>query len=635
MPKICGPVMSGSTHLQSDLASTPLGATLRPQAGCDFLLWAPKAGRVTLHIDSPRKAQCPLQPLANGYHFLRMDQLAGGAKYWFQLEDGPLRPDPASRFQPDGPHGPSQVISPSFAWSDQSWSGLPLAEHVFYELHVGIFTPEGTLDAIVPRLDSLRELGVTAVELMPVAQFPGTRNWGYDGTFPFSVHNSYGGPEALRRLVDQCHRRGMAVVLDVVYNHLGPEGNYLSEFGHYFSDRYRVPWGQAINFDGPHSDHVRRYFIENALAWVSDFHVDALRLDAIHAIYDFSAVPFLAELTAAVHRRARELGRKIHVFPESDCNDARHVEAPEKGGFGMDAQWNDDFHHAVHVLLTEERNGYYEDFHGARCLARSLREGFVFQGEYSAYRRKRHGSPSAQIPPQRLIVFSQNHDQTGNRMLGERMSALADFEALKFAACAMLFSPFLPLLFMGEEYAETAPFQYFVSHTDAALVEAVRDGRREEFSRFGWKGEVPDPQSEETFARCRLHWGLRGSGKHRTMLAFYAELLRLRREIPSLGAAHSSGREVRLEEKSSLLTLHRRADQGSTMTLLHCAAVPARVSCEFPRGDWKKILDSSEARWEGPGSRVPDAFRGGASPPFEMAPRSCALFQNLKAGVAS
>jgi maltooligosyltrehalose trehalohydrolase len=359
---------------------------------------------------------------------------------------------------------------------------------------VGTFTPEGTFEAIIPHLDELRELGITAVELMPVAQFPGTRNWGYDGVYPFAVQNSYGGPEGLKRLVNACHGRGIAVVLDVVYNHLGPEGNYLWDFGPYFTDRYKTPWGSAINFDGPHSDPVRRLFIENALYWVTEFRMDGLRIDAVHGILDFSAYPFLEELASAVHEKAERLNRRVYVIAESDLNDTRVIRSRELGGYGLDAQWNDDFHHALHTLLTEDQTGYYQDFGRLGDLVKAFREGFVCSGQYSSYRRRRHGNSSRDIPAGCFVVFAQNHDQVGNRMRGERLSQLVCRERMKLAAGVVFLSPFIPLLFMGEEYGETAPFPYFISHSDADLVEAVRRGRREEFAAFGWSQEPPDPQ---------------------------------------------------------------------------------------------------------------------------------------------
>jgi maltooligosyltrehalose trehalohydrolase len=334
---------------------------------------------------------------------------------------------------------------------------------------VGAYTKKGTFESIIPHLDELKKLGITAIELMPVAQFPGTRNWGYDGVYPYAVQNSYGGPEGFKRLVNACHGRGLALVLDVVYNHLGPEGNYLWDFGPYFTDRYKALWGFSINFDGPHSDDVRHYFIQNALYWVTEFHVDALRVDAVHAILDFSAEPFLEELASAVHDEAKRLNRRVYLIAESALNDTRVIRSREFGGYGLDAQWNDDFHHALHTVLTGERMGYYRDFGRLQDLAKALLEGFVYSGEYSPYRRRRHGNSSRDIPAHRFVVFSQNHDQVGNRMRGERLSELVCFERTKLAAGVMTLSPFIPLLFMGEEYGETAPFQYFVSHSDPDL----------------------------------------------------------------------------------------------------------------------------------------------------------------------
>jgi maltooligosyltrehalose trehalohydrolase len=405
-----------------------------------------------------------------------------GTRYFYRLDGNTERPDPASKFQPEGVHGPSQVIDPHFVWEELHWSGIPFSHYVLYELHVGTFTAQGTFDAIVPHLDELKDLGITSIEIMPVAQFPGDRNWGYDGVYPGAVQNSYGGPEGLKRLIDACHQRGLAVTLDVVYNHLGPEGNYLCDFGPYFTDRYHTPWGAAINFDGPDSDAVRRFFIENALSWVTEFRLDALRLDAVHGIFDFSALHFLQELAAAVHEQAERLNRRIYVIAESDLNDVRLVSSPELGGYGLDAQWNDDFHHALHTLLTGERTGYYEDFGRIQDLAKAFAEGFVYSGAYSPARRRRHGNTSKDLAADRFVVCAQNHDQVGNRLKGDRLSALVSFEGLKLAAAVVLLSPFIPLLFMGEEYGETAPFPYFVSHSDPDLIEVVRRGRRAEFA---------------------------------------------------------------------------------------------------------------------------------------------------------
>ena len=393
-----------------------------------------------------------------------------------------------------------------------------MADYVIYELHVGTFTPEGTFDAIIPRLASLRELGITAIELMPVAQFPGERNWGYDGVQLYAPQHSYGGPDALKRLVNAAHAEGLAVVQDVVYNHVGPEGNYLAEYGPYFTNVYRTPWGPAVNYDGAHSDEVRRFIIENACYWVREFHMDALRLDAVHGIYDFRAVHLTEALTERVHDLADALDRHVEVIAESDLNDPRLLRPVELGGYAMDAQWSDDFHHAVHVALTGERVGYYEGYakHGAiAAITDALEHRFVFRGQYAPHRRRQHGAPADDVSAEHFVVFIQNHDQVGNRAAGDRLGALVSLDALKLAAALLLLSPYVPLLFMGEEYNEPAPFQYFVSHSDRDLVAAVRKGRHEEFESFGWAGEVPDPQAESTFERSRIHYEPSRAGRAR------------------------------------------------------------------------------------------------------------------------
>ncbi len=375
---------------------------------------------------------------------------------------------------------------------------------IMYELHAGTFIPEGTFDAVIPGLDHLKDLGINATDIMPVAQFPGERNWGYDGVYPFAVQNSYGGPDGLKRIVNECHTKGIAVILDVIYNHLGPEGNYLRDYGPYFTDRYKTPWGQAINFDGPYSNEVRNFFIENALSWLKNYHIEGLRIDAIHGIYDMSAQPFLPELAERVEEFSQQEGRKFYLIAESDLNNSYALRPRDSGGSGLDALWCDDFHHALHTLLTGETDGYYVDFGKIGHLVKSFREGFVYSGQYSAFRKRNHGNSSADIPPDRFVVFSQNHDQTGNRLKGERLSSLVSFESLKLAAGVVLLSPYIPLIFMGEEYGETAPFLFFISHSDPELIKAVRQGRKDEFKTFNWKDEPPDPQDIETFMRSKL-----------------------------------------------------------------------------------------------------------------------------------
>lgn len=607
----------------------PLGATRLAADSCRFLVWAPRAESVDVHIVRPDDRFVPMERLDQGYFCAVVDKVAPDAHYFYRLNGLTERPDPASSLQPLGVHGPSQVVDMDFSWDDSSWRGLPLEDYVIYELHVGTFSPEGTFDAVIPRLEELKRVGITAIELMPVAQFPGARNWGYDGVYPYAAQNSYGGPDGLRRLVNACHRLGLCVVLDVVYNHLGPEGNCLGVYGPYFTDLYATPWGEAINFDGRYSDEVRRYFVENAVRWVSDFHIDALRLDAIHAIVDPSAFPFLEELGCAVHSVAGSLGRQVYVIPESDRNDARFVHTRPEGGYGLDALWNDDFHHALHVLLTGESAGYYEDFHGIEDLVRAYRDGFVYSGRYSAFRMRRHGNSASAVQAKRFVVFSQNHDQIGNRMRGDRLSELTDLEGLKLAAGAVLLSPFLPLLFMGEEYGEVAPFPYFVSHTDLQLVEAVRNGRRDEFARFAWQGELPDPQAEETFLRARLDWKLRQQGRHRVLCEFYTELLHLRRELPALKQLDRRTLEVAPLTGGKALLLRRWHENCEAAAVFQFGSSPAEVMVPLSRGRWRKVLDSAESRWQGSGSTTPESVESQGNLALALNARALRLFVKI------
>jgi maltooligosyltrehalose trehalohydrolase len=535
------------------LGATPLGAD-----GCRFVVWAPNCERVEVCLEAPDGRTVPMARDDRGYFTATVGGVTPGAQYRYRLEGEKLRPDPASRFQPESVHGPSAVVDPAFPWSDEDWRGLPLERFVIYELHVGTYTPEGTFDAIIPHLDGLKALGITAVEIMPVAQFPGARNWGYDGVDLFAAQHSYGGPDGLRRLVDACHQRGLAAILDCVYNHLGPEGNYLWDYGPYFTDRYHTPWGAAVNFDGPYSDDVRRFFITNALQWLDEFHLDALRLDAIDTIRDFSAYPFLRQLADTVHARAAEIGQPKYLIAESDMNDARVLRSDRPYEYAMDAQWSDSFHHALHVALTGERSGYYMDYNGVADLATAYRRSFVYAGQYSMHRRRRHGNDPLPACGAQFVICAQNHDQVGNRATGDRLSGLVPFAGLKLAAGAVLLAPYIPLLFMGEEYGEPAPFQFFTNHGDAALIEAVRKGRREEFASFVWAGEVPDPDDPETFARSRLGHRYRQDGStHAVLREFYRELLRLRRELPALAALDLETLDVAADETTKTLTLHR------------------------------------------------------------------------------
>jgi maltooligosyltrehalose trehalohydrolase len=604
-----------------------LGALPLAEGGTAFRVWAPHAERIDVVLPDRGGDAVRLERRERGYFAGRVESTAAGDRYRFRLDGARELPDPASRFQPDGVHGPSAVVAADFEWRANDWTPPPLAEYVIYELHIGTFTAEGTFDAAADRLEQLRELGITAVELMPLAQFPGARNWGYDGVFPFATQNSYGGPHQLKRFIDRCHELGLAAILDVVYNHLGPEGNHLGAFGPYFTDTYRTPWGDALNFDGPASDEVREYFIRNALQWTIEFRFDALRLDAVHAILDTSAQPFLQQLATRVHDSGRAIGRDIVLIAESDLGDPRMIRGPERGGMGMDGQWLDDFHHALHALLTGERSGYYADFGSTTHFVRCLREGFVYSGQFSEYRQRAHGAPAPDASPAQFVVCSQNHDQIGNRMKGERLSSMLDHEQLKLAAAATLLSPFTPLLYMGEEYGDPSPFPYFVSHSDPELVEAVRAGRREEFEAFAWAGEPPDPQAEETFDSARLCWYLREQRPHRELLEFYRELIAVRRELPPHERVDADSIDVRaLGDGGETVLFVRACARRRAAVLLHFSDRPALMTIASLEGSWQRRLDSADERWGGSGGRRraapaarPDGLR------LELAPHSAVV----------
>ncbi|MGH7875467.1 MAG: malto-oligosyltrehalose trehalohydrolase [Candidatus Binatia bacterium] len=599
---------------------------------CRFKVWAPNSPAVKVHLIANDRL-VPMRETGRGYHEASIDGISPGDLYRYELSSDTRRADPASRFQPEGVHGPSRVIAGNFHWDEKGWSGLPLKDYIIYELkdyiiyelHVGLFTPAGTFDAVISYIEYLVQLGVTAVELMPVAQFPGGSNWGYDGVFPFAVQNSYGGPQGLKRLVNACHQRGLAVILDVVYNHLGPEGNYFNDFGPYFTDRYKTPWGWALNFDGPFSDEVRSYFIQNALYWFKEFHIDSLRLDAVHAILDHSPATFLEELSAAVQRTAASLQRQIFLIAESADNNARLIRPREAGGYGLDAQWNDDFHHCLRTLLTEDRTGYYEDYGEFTQLIKAYRDGFVYSGEFSRFRRRRHGSSSRDIPAERFVVFAQNHDQVGNRMLGDRLSQSASFDDLKLAAGLVILSPYIPLLFMGEEYAETTAFPYFISHSDAELIEAVRRGRQTEFAAFGWQGEIPNPQDGRTFLRAKLNHELRNADHHMVLLKFYRELIALRKRITTLSAPDKNGMEVIGLDSDRVLVVHRWRKDERALFLANLNKGAATITLALPPGHWRKLIDSADETWRAGGSLLGRDLPADDQS-FSLSARSFALF---------
>ena len=567
---------------------------------CEFTVWAPFAGTVFVDIVSAGTMTRAMARLPFGYWQVVVEGAVPGTRYGYRIDALPLLPDPASFYQPEGPHAPSQVVDhAAFLWEDAAAEPVARDKMILYELHTGTFTPEGTFDAIIPRLEYLHELGVTTLELMPVAQFPGERNWGYDGTCLYAVQNSYGGPDGLKRLVNACHQKGMAVILDVVYNHLGPEGNYLESFGPYLTDKYTTPWGKALNFDGPYNYGLRNHIVVNMLYWFEHFHLDGLRLDAVHGIYDLSAKHILEELAEEAEKLFLSSGRKRYLLAESELNDPRIITSRELGGYGLDAQWNDDFHHSVHALLTGERTGYYQDFTEAGALKKAVTEGFVYDGAYSLHRKRFYGRSSKTLPADHMISSIQNHDQTGNRPCGERLSALTDMEGLKAAAGLLLLTPSIPLLFMGEEYGEEAPFLYFIDYGDKELTEAVRQGRKKDFPHGT---ETADPASATTFLTSKLDWEKLTMRKHITMFEYYQHLIRLRKNNPSLTNGSRETIAAETSEADMLLWLRFADVSGQLLLAVNLGRREASFTPELPGYDWHLLLDSAAEKWLGPGT---------------------------------
>lgn len=567
-------------HADSD------GAVVTPKRGAGdgrgFSVWAPAAARaVTLHLGD---AQHPLTPAGQGWWSTEVTAEPGD-RYGYQLDDGPVMPSPRATRLPDGPHGLSQVFDPdAFAWTDDDWPGVPLQGAVLYEMHVGTFTAEGTFDAAIHHLDHLVDLGVDVVEIMPVASFPGRFGWGYDGVATWAVHEPYGGPEGLQRFVDACHSRGLGVCLDVVYNHLGPDGAYLFNYGPYFTDRHHTPWGMALNLDGPNSDPVRDYIVGNVVHWFTDYHLDGLRLDAVHELHDTRAIHILESISTRVHELEEELGRHVWAVAETDRNDPRTVIPVEQGGLGMDGQWADDIHHGLHVALTGERQGYYEDFGKPGALATILASPFYHADTWSSFRGRRHGKPlPAGVDGWRFVAFLQNHDQVGNRRTGDRQAATLSPRRLRCGATLLLTSPFTPMLFMGEEWGASTPWQYFTAHTDEKLAEAVRAGRRAEFGRHGWGPEdVPDPQDPATRDRSVLDWDEVTQGEHRRTLKWYRALIALRRARADLRDPDLAQVVVRHDEASGLVVVERGRHRVAVN--LGTTPVDADLGLESTRG---------------------------------------------------
>ena len=573
----------------------PFGAERLDDGTVRFRLWAPAAHRVDLAVTTPhRPTYLPLNQRDKGWFELTTDAAKPGTHYRFRIDDAQEVPDPASRFQPHDVHGPSEVIDPkAFGWQDDGWKGRPWEEAVIYELHVGAFTPSGTFSSARMRLDYLADLGITAIELMPVADFPGRRNWGYDGVFPFAPDSTYGRPDDLKRFIQSAHEHGIMVLLDVVYNHFGPEGNYLNSYApQFFTGRHRTPWGKAINFDGPESHAVREFFIHNALYWIMEYHLDGLRLDAVHAIMDDSTPHILTELAAAI-RQSVEPDRHIHLILENELNQVRYLQRTEQCKTqSYDAQWNDDIHHALHVLATGEKDGYYSDYSDrpVERLGRCLSEGFAYQGDVSLYRNgQRRGEQTAGLPPTAFVSFLQNHDQVGNRAFGERITTIADRRAVRAAVAILLLAPSPPLLFMGEEFGVQTPFLFFCDF-EPSLAPAVAAGRRNEFARFARFNDpcaregIPDPNAATTFKASKLDWHDLTHSRHQEWLSLYRNLLKLRSQhiVPRLHNACPSA-DYQIHEDRGL-TVHWKFPDASQLTLLANLGASALSGITAPAG---------------------------------------------------
>ncbi|CAM4132916.1 malto-oligosyltrehalose trehalohydrolase [Gillisia limnaea] len=585
-----------------------IGAEYNSKDKTTFTVWAPLKNKVeVIFKDRPSVA---LTKDRLGYWEKEVSGIPEGSYYKFRLDEKEDFPDPASRYQPLGVHSWSSILNQNlFSWNDNSWKGIPLAQMIIYELHIGTFTSEGTFEAVIGKLDHLLDLGINCIEILPISQFPGDRNWGYDGVYPFAAQESYGGPEGLKKMIDACHQKGVAVILDAVYNHMGPEGNYLSQFGPYFTDKYQTPWGAALNFDDKYSDAVRNFFLENARMWLEEFHFDGLRLDAIHEIIDRGAKHLLKELSQEVDELQEKTGKQYVLIAESDLNDTKIINSYEKGGFGLEGQWVDDFHHSLHTVLTGENEGYYEDYGKMEQLAKAFKQAFVYDGQYSRFRKRTVGNSPAGLEFSKFVVSIQNHDQIGNRLLGERLPKLVSFEGLKLAAGVLLTSPFVPMLFMGEEFAEENPFQYFISHGDPDLVKAVQQGRKREFEYFNsqTKGDFSDPQARETFNDSKLNWGFKEEPGKNALFEYYKYLISLKKD----GAFNSFRNEIiktEVKEKKTIQVLSG-ADK-KLIALFNFSNKNEEVLLPEVTKGWELILASADKKWNGTYD-FPSDFKGG------------------------
>ncbi|WP_345157461.1 malto-oligosyltrehalose trehalohydrolase [Pontibacter saemangeumensis] len=610
-----------------------VGSDYQGNGRCRFTVWAPEKEKMVLHIVHPEKREVKMERAEWGYFTVELTDAVPGMRYLYIPDGEGSFPDPASHHQPEGVHGPSEVIDHcTHTWRDTKWRNLPLQDLVLYELHVGTFTPEGTFESVIPKLSELTEIGINALEIMPVAQFPGNRNWGYDGVFPYAVQNSYGGPSGLKKLVDACHAKGIAVYLDVVYNHLGPEGNYFGKFGPYFTDTCSTPWGDAINFDGPHADGVREYYSNNPLYWLEHYHLDGLRLDAIHTIHDSSAVSFWELMQNKIQSFTEQAGKPFYLIAESDLNDPKVVKRPEAGGFGFSAQWLDDFHHSLYVLLDKKGKSRYEDFGKMEQLAKAYTDGFVHSGEYVSFRKKKFGRSSASVPGNHFVNFVQNHDQVGNRVRGERLSVLVGHEGLKLAAAATLLAPYIPMLFMGEEYGEDAPFLYFVSHSDEKLIKAVQEGRKKEFAHYKTEGTFPDPQAEESFEKSKLQWQKRKQPKYQQLLKWHQKLIQLRRSLPALHNFNKVDLQAQPLGQEGLVLIRQSHDRlQQLLCLFNFSEKELGFSMPETAVDWKLALNSKADEWlqqpeKSPANDAPKQVEAGK--PVTLPPLSVLLYIN-------
>lgn len=562
--------------------------------GTYFCVWAPLAKKMELVILGEEESLHELEKDMFGYWHADINGITAGTRYLYRINGEKRRPDPCSFFQKEGVHGPSTIVDFS-GFSIASSPKVAPHERIFYEIHVGTFTGEGTFYSAAEKIGYLKELGVTCIEIMPVSAFPGIRNWGYDGVFHYAVQESYGGPEGLAYFVDACHKEGLQVYLDVVYNHLGPEGNYLSDFAPYFTSKYITPWGEAMNFDGEYSYGVRKFILDNALHWFCNYKIDGLRLDAVHGIFDMSARHILKELSQEIEHYAESSGTNPVLTAESDLNDRKITDKVEENGYGIDLQWLEDFHHCVHSLLTKEKRGYYKDFGSLEDLGFSLNKGFVYNWRYSHYRKKFFGSDSRNIDPSKFIVFIQNHDQVGNRLNGDRLGALLDFDTLKLAAGVLLLSPYTPLLFMGEEYGEKAPFYYFIDHGDKHLCDAVRKGRKREFRGFRFKGEFPDPASKDVYEQSCLDKSLLNKPEHKQLFLLYKELISFRRSHPAYKGIKRKN-AVAYTKGSGLLFLQiKKQKRHFILVVFNFSSRPLNAKNSIlPGGSWSLLLDSSK-----------------------------------------